>query len=553
MPTIKPIPISFRIESVTFSGGQTINVEDDAILVIVGPNNSGKSVALREFYRSLDGKAFNGTVVTSSSTKRAGTVGDLKDWASEALTWTRDDHYSRSLSGLGGAIAIQANEFSSWEEPTLASSIVAHLAALATTDKRLTISLPAEAADPINEPSTHPTHLLQRKPELEELASRYTRMAFGMDLIVDWGGGKLVPLRCGSRPTRDINNDRVSVDYLEKLQRVPFLHAQGDGVRSFVGCLLQAIVADWRIVLLDEPEAFLHPPQAHLLGQMLAKEKPRGRQLILATHSGDLLRGLLDAGTGNLKVVRLERRGDVNVAHELDPARINKLWSDPILRSSNVLDGVFHEQTVICEADTDCRFYSAVLDATYEATVDKGYVRRPDVMFSATGGKERAPVIVAALVSLGVPVSVIGDFDWLNAEEPLKSVAEDMGILWNTVAGQWRTVKSSIEQRTLGLTVERVKQDITAILDPAPKGRLSEDTADRIREVIKFASPWRIAKDAGIRSVAQGEAMASAIRLFEVLRAHHVHLVECGELERFVPSIRGHGSKGTRRRASVCS
>lgn len=38
----------FRIKSLTFSGGQTMPLESGTLLLLVGPNNSGKSAALRE-------------------------------------------------------------------------------------------------------------------------------------------------------------------------------------------------------------------------------------------------------------------------------------------------------------------------------------------------------------------------------------------------------------------------------------------------------------------------------------------------------------------------
>lgn len=39
---------SLSFESITFSDGQTLNFDSDEIIVFVGPNNAGKSAALRE-------------------------------------------------------------------------------------------------------------------------------------------------------------------------------------------------------------------------------------------------------------------------------------------------------------------------------------------------------------------------------------------------------------------------------------------------------------------------------------------------------------------------
>src|SRR3954452_10968168 len=44
------------------------------------------------------------------------------------------------------------------------------------------------------------------------------------------------------------------------------LEKEGDGMRSFVGILLHVLLSNDMISLVDAPEAFLHPPQARLIG-----------------------------------------------------------------------------------------------------------------------------------------------------------------------------------------------------------------------------------------------------------------------------------------------
>jgi len=55
--------------------------------------------------------------------------------------------------------------------------------------------------------------------------------------------------------------------------------------------LFEIVVSERDITLLDEPEAFLHPPQMRRLSETLSSEV-KG-QLIVATHSSDILRGFL--------------------------------------------------------------------------------------------------------------------------------------------------------------------------------------------------------------------------------------------------------------------
>jgi predicted ATPase len=134
---------------------------------------------------------------------------------------------------------------------------------------------------------------------------------------------------------------------MQDLQRLPLVQHQGDGIRSFIGIMLTLVAASYPIVLIDEPEAFLHPPQARLLGRKLAAEARDRAQVIIATHSIDVLLGLLDADDASVTIARLTRQGDVNPVAVLSPDQLRELWRDPLLRYSNVLDGLFHRGVVL--------------------------------------------------------------------------------------------------------------------------------------------------------------------------------------------------------------
>ena len=64
---------------------------------------------------------------------------------------------------------------------------------------------------------------------------------------------------------------------------------------------------------------------------------------------------------------------------------------------------------ILCESDSDCRFYSIMNDH-----LQKEQGRYADTFFTYSGGKQRIPVILNALSSLGVETKVITDFDVLN-------------------------------------------------------------------------------------------------------------------------------------------
>src|SRR5207244_9058873 len=102
-----------------------------------------------------------------------------------------------------------------------------------------------------------------------------------------------------------IPDARAELDSL--LRNAQELAAQGDGYRSFAGVVLAMLTFVNRLLLLDEPEAFLHPAQARVLGRWLASYAHKtSAQVILATHNSDFLWGIISANT-NATVIRLNR------------------------------------------------------------------------------------------------------------------------------------------------------------------------------------------------------------------------------------------------------
>lgn len=196
----------------------------------------------------------------------------------------------------------------------------------------------------------------------------------------------------------------------------------------FASILLDTFTSECPITLIDEPEAFLHPPQARLLGKMLAKNNPDDRPLLISTHSEDFLQGLLNTDNENVTVIRINRVDGINRMSILENSNIKKLWGNPLLRYSNILSGLFHEKVVVCESDYDCLFYQAVMDAIYE---HKNEVA-PDLLFTHCGGKARVKDVVAALKAVNVPVAAICDFDLLNNKRTFKAAAAAFEVDWIT-------------------------------------------------------------------------------------------------------------------------
>ena len=527
------------IQECSFSDGTRVTFGKSDIILIVGPNNSGKSATLRAIRDKLAKNEVN-PVVSAISFVREGNAEEVISWLDTFAHKRAPFSTNPTFQAFG--ISVQKSIVPHrWIDPNSVYELGRFFCHLLTADERLQAANPPNNINMLADPCTHPIHFLYRDDRLEKQLSTKFHKAFGEELILNRSAGNILPLHVGLCPNPGQGQDRISFEYISALEKLPLLHTQGDGMRSFTGVLLHTLVGRESILMIDEPEAFLHPPQARQLGRILVEDKPDERQLFVATHSGDILRGVLDAGSSKVRVVRIRRNGNVNHVRQLDNTKIAELWNDPLLRYSNILDGLFHEKVIVCEGDADARFYSAVADSIIDPQDENA--RRPDVMFVHCGGKDRIPLVVRALREVDVPVSIAVDFDVLSSEQPLKDIVESAGGDWNTVATDWGQVNNAINSKKPELSSDEVINDVKKVLE-AIKDPIFPTSAKReIGKIFRRASPWATAKSSGITFVPSGDPINIFKKLLNSLKGYGVHIVEVGEVESFVRSVGNHGPK----------
>jgi energy-coupling factor transporter ATP-binding protein EcfA2 len=525
--------IRAHFTNLTFANGLAVELQANSILVILGPNNSGKSAALADIKGLLNDEPHKQLVITDGTLHRDTPLDVIKEIFAPALdgggayrfpgfafhetafeTWWTDDH--RSVGGF------------------LSKQLISDL----TTRARLADCDPAPAFDArVPFAADHPFQHMYRRPELEAATSSAFREAFKQDLILHRSGGSFIPAYVGVRPVLRKGEDRISSSYIDRVEKLSKLELQGDGIRSFVSILSRVLTEDRSIQIIDEPEAFLHPPQARMIAEHVARHGG-GRQTIVATHSSDIVQGLLSGHADRVSVVRLTRRNLSPTASYLPPAEIAALWRDPILRFSNVLDGLFHDAVIVSEADADCRFYEAVANVTVDVE------QRPDIHYTYSGGKHRIPVVVAALVGLKVPVVTVADFDLLNDEQPLHRVVEAHGGAWDLIEADWREVKRAVEAKEAFLGGDQFRKDVQVLLKGYGNGvAVPKEVLRQIKTLARRASPWDNIKSSGLAAIASGAPTVAAKRLLEALRQIGIFVAPSGEMEGFCRSIGGHGPR----------
>ncbi len=184
-------------------------------------------------------------------------------------------------------------------------------------------------------------------------------------------------------------------------------------MKAFTGMLLVLRAGDPKIMIIDEPEAFLHPTLAYKLGREIAQTASQGdKQVFVSTHSSQFLMGAIQSGA-KVNVVRLTYQQGSSTARMLSNDDIRVMMQEPLLRSANALSGVFYEGVVVTEADADRAFYQELNERLLAEESGRG---APNTLFLNANGKDSVNKIVGPLRALGIPVAVILDVDALNPE-----------------------------------------------------------------------------------------------------------------------------------------
>ncbi|MDX2485265.1 MAG: AAA family ATPase [Pseudodonghicola sp.] len=527
--------ISFQ--TITFSDGTTLTLDEGDIVVFVGPNNAGKSAALRELEAWI-ARSTPGIVVKDATILKVGTQADLRAYL-EAKAQKSGDSVNLTYGGIGYSIHHKHLQY--FDERTDRHPVAPFFAKRLPTESRIQDSNAAPAIALFQDPPKHPIHMLLMDPDLSKDLSNKFRHAFGKDLTPFRAGGGKYPLYVGEKPAVPPGEDELSKAFVEELQGTNvMLDAQGDGMRSFASVILHVLAAQTHsIQFLDEPEAFLHPPQARLLGRYIAENSDANAQLFISTHSTDVLDGLMDGGSDKVRIVRLRRDGKVNRVRELSNDQTKTVAKDTLARFSRVFDGIFFEHVVICEADADCMFYQSILSLP-SISGD----RRPDVLFVHTSGKHRMAKLADTLRSLDVPVSVIADIDILNDEGTFKNLFQKMGGDWAGVETHWKTVSDAVLKQRPPLNADQVAHLIREQLDGVEGTKGFPDEKERaIKDVFKTVSPWSGLKRSGRGALPAGEPIKHFDALSGKCSQHGLWILQVGEIEGFCRSVGSHGPR----------
>lgn len=535
--------VSIRLSSVELTSGDRIQVAN-GVTAIVGPNNSGKSLTLREI---LDYLQRGNSLPLRNAVKNLQI--DYQGSAHEFYERLRRFYSSKGAGQYGygtfteehvyanGSPITQSQIANAWGQNGGISQIANTICLYLDAASRLTLVGNGGIYDVhLQGPSSIPQRVYASR-ELEERISQLTMRAFGAPFTVNRYGGGTINLHLGKVSTPE-TLPPSSAEYLTEINALPYWQDQGDGMRAFLGIALSVVTSDCPLILIDEPEAFLHPPQARILGRVLTELRARDSQIIVATHSSDIIDGITSAADAptEVSIARLTRpESNSNRVAQVSAETIRELYDDPLIKHYNILDGLFSTGVVLCEADSDCTYYRAVL-GTIEKLGNGVSAESISPHFAHCGGKARLPKAVKALKSANVPVVCAVDLDLLQNDSEFEALVTAFGGSPADYTAWRNDITSAVMQYSKRPSRVAARAVVNAIFDAKTSAELTSAEIGKIRDAVTGISGWKEAKKHG-RGFFSGQAVSSFDKLDEMLRTLGIYLVREGELERFHPGI----------------
>lgn len=521
------------VSELQFNNGNRLELKADDIVLFVGPNNVGKSQALRDIYSLCEGKNCGIVVKQAVINKYNGSVRDVL----EKISVGRVERGFMAYDFFGKQYSFMDNHDIFYQREKTFGRFCSLFVANLDTMARLSICQPPANIER-DEAKKHPIHFAAFDSEYRKELSDYFEKAFGEALIPNALFGSVIPLCIGKQVCFDkkFNDEQERVEeYATVLKKYKKVHEQGDGVKSFTGILLYLMLEHVCTFLIDEPESFLHAPQAKIMGQIIGR-KVVDKQAFISTHSEEIIKGLLDVCPQRIKIVRITRDGDVNNFSILDNEQFNKVWNDPLLKYSNIMSSLFHKSVVLCESDSDCKMYSII-----ESHLKQKSGKYSETLFIHCSGKHRMAKIATALKALDVKVTLLPDIDVLNDENVFKGITEAFGIDWNSIQRDYKVIVSNLHSSKENIKRDDARAQIDRILKGSAAKNLSKSEISEIKEVVNVVSKWDNLKKCGIPAIPGGEATAAFKELNAILKQHRIFIIPVGELECFVKEVSGHG------------
>ena len=345
----------------------------------------------------------------------------------------------------------------------------------AGTEDRLLLSI-GEPARGVRDDSYNTLSAALDADETCSSISQTVRRLFHKDVALDNTTSRQAVIPVVSEDFSIYRNSRDSSEKLTYMSNATPLRNEGDGFRSYVTILLTVMGASKPVLLIDEPEAFLHPTYAMELGKQLGamlSESSALHNAFISTHSSYFLQGILDSAGFDVSLIRLKRNGAESAFNIVDKVEIEKLKNRSDY-SPQYIDALFSKQAILVEAPRDAIIYSSLCDKIPE-------VDNP--IFVSTNGKDAFKGIKEFYAATGLPCRCICDFDIINDRDKFKNLMKAFSVDLE-VRQRALSAANSLKKIYRKLAVQKTsdEKEIALLIKKRYKTNVFSDIPDSVRQ-----------------------------------------------------------------------
>lgn len=415
------------IKNIKLKSGRVVGASSEAIpctpiTVFVGPNNSGKSRVLAEIeaFCRTGNKNVNALVLEEiifsglSENAALDAIKNLTTSANPGETLHPDHTFIGSKYGRN---QVNTQNLKGWvQDPSsginaFCQYFLTHSTLLLDGRSRINLVNNQGSGDLQQSPQSSFQVLFMNDLKRKEVR-RIVQEAFGTYFVIDPTALGNFRVRLSNRePVTNLEERGIHAEAVEFHSKAQLIEEASDGVKAFTGILTELIAGDPRVLLIDEPEAFLHPSLASKLGYEISRAAlSEDKRVFVSTHSPMFVMGCIQSGAP-VNIVRLTYRGGAATSRILPSADILEMMRNPLLRSTGVLSALFYEFVVITESDADRAFYQEINERLLRLKPEWGI---PNCLFINAQNKQTVQTILRPLRDLGIPAVGIVDIDILK-------------------------------------------------------------------------------------------------------------------------------------------
>ena len=401
-------------------------IEATPITIFVGPNNSGKSKLLTEIVQYCRTGQKNTSMVILEDLTFYG-FGTNK--AQEAVDNIKQKPRPGEIVNVGNIFVgsshgrqqiplidlIQIIQNPASNIRLFCQWFLTHSTLMLDGRNRINLVNQQPAGDLQHDPQTSFQKLFHDDQKRNSIR-RIIAEAFGLYFVIDPTNLGQLRIRMSQRiPVNDLEERGIHEEAVRFHSSAQLIDQASDGVKAFTGIITEVIAGDPRVLLIDEPEAFLHPSLATNLGYEVSRAAAStDKRIFISTHSSSFVMGCINSGTP-VNILRLTYRSGVATARILPSKDILELMRNPLLRSTGVLSGLFYEFVVVTESDADRAFYQEVNERLLRFKHEWGI---PNCLFINAQNKQTVQTIIRPLRQLGIPTAGVVDIDVLKDGAP---------------------------------------------------------------------------------------------------------------------------------------